>query len=182
MSSHFARTGYDCDYLKQVMKQTIEPGKYKLSPSQWKNNNSCNAVNSHRSNRVGNTGEFNCSVSQRTDIESALQNRGRPDCKKCNITMNEKNQITNQYCCGNVEYCSSDVDQEYSRLNHPLDNFRGMSTLNLQFDHPLINPNNWTFHSNNQCNATPDKIDNIREGCNTRLDSKDNYRKSLNSA
>ena len=179
MSSHFARTGYDCDYLKKSKKQSLRPGRYKLSSHQWQNNNKCNASNGPRSDRVGNTGEFNCALPSRTDIESALTNRGRPDCKRCNITMNEKNKITDQYSCGNVAYCQPEIDFEYSRLNHPIDNFRGLSTYNLQLGHPLIHPNNWTFHSHNQCIASPDKIDNVREGCNTRLDAKDTYRSQV---
>ena len=172
MSSYYARTGYDKKYLKEAFKQSANPGKYKLSNNQWFNKNGCNAVNGPRGNRVGDTGEFNCNLPDRTQIESALTNRGTPGCRKCNTTISDKNKITNKYSCDPVSLCKSKIDQEYSRLRNPVDNYRGLSTFSLQMDFPIINPINWTFDGNNKCG---NKKSINRDGCNTRLMAKDSY-------
>lgn len=177
MSSHFSRTGYDNQYLRDASVQSTGPGKYKLSNGQWFNKNGCNATNGPRGNRVGDTGEFNCNLKDRTQIESALQNRGIGGCRSCNITISDKNTITNKLGCDNVSYCSNANDPTYSRLAKPIDEYRGLSTFDLQMDFPLIPPTNWTFNGNNNCEPYPKvKESNLRRGCNTRLTAKDSFK------
>ena len=179
MSSHFSRTLYDSDYSAQRDQQITRIGENRLSYHQSANDNVCCAPNGPRANRTGNTGDYNCSLQQRTCIESALQNRGRPDCRKCDITLADKNEITAELSCGTVKQCPDKIDTQYSRLDHPVDDYRGLSTYTLQLDHPLIDPNNWTFGGNNKCYARADKIQNMRSGCNTRLNAKDLYKQKM---
>ena len=181
MSGYFTRSGYDCKYLSEAEKQSVAPGNYKLSNNQWNNKNSCASRNGPRADRVPATGEYNCSYTTRTQIESALTNRGRPDCRKCAISVDQKNTITDQYNCGSVSFCPDKTDFTYSRLDLPRDQFRGLSTFNLQMDYPLINPVNWTFNGNNTCGEENKDSANLRFGCNTSLDAKDSYTKRFRS-
>lgn len=176
MTSYFSRSSYDCGYSKQRDQQITKIGKYRVNTNQTRNNNICHSLNGPRTDRLGNSGDYFCSLGHRTGIESALTNRGRPDCRKCNITMDQKNNIVNKIGnCAPANTCSTFLDQQHTRLDHPLDSYRGLSTLNLQMDFPLIDPCNWAFGGNNTCNATPDKIENMRDGCNTRLNARDAY-------
>ncbi len=182
MSSHFGRLIYDECYINEDTKQSIMPGEYKLYYGQNVHDKSCHSLNGPRCNRKNNTSENSTSkLEERTEIESLLSNRDMP-ASKCinNRTLADKKKAIARNLTYNVD-CDNSLNPDYSRLSQPLDNFRGLSTINLQVDYPIVPPQEYVFYGHN-ITSLKNQAMNSRFGSNTRLESKDDYRKSLNNA
>lgn len=182
MSSHFGRLTYDECYINEETKQSIMPGEYKLYYGQNVNEKSCHSLNGPRSNRTGNSSEnASNNLEERTEIESLLSNRDLP-ASKCtgNRTMEDKRKAIARRLNQSVE-CNNSLHPDYSRLSQPMDNFRGLSTINLQMNFPIIPPQENVFYGHNITTLENQGM-NSRFGNSTRLESKDDYRKSLNKA
>ena len=65
-------------------------------------------------------------------------------------------------------------------MEKPIDDFRGLSTLQFQIDYPLINPSESVFNGHNKTTLLNQDI-NSRAGTSTRLEAKDEYTKKLNN-
>ena len=179
MSSHFGRLTYDECYINEETKQSIMPGEYKLYYGQNVNDKNCHSLNGPRNNRSGSSSENTSNtLEERTDVESLLSNRDIP-ASKCSEsrTMEDKRKVIARKLNHSVE-CDNNLHPDYSRLSQPMDNFRGLSTINLQMDFPHIPPQENVFYGHN-LTSLKDQGMNSRFGNNTRLESKDEYRNSL---
>ena len=176
MSCHFSRLNYDGNLQEELVKQTTGPGNYRLYGGQYDNEKSCHALNGSRNNRVENSSEVSKgeTLGDRAEIESVLKNFDRPASKATqNRTMTEKNKKLQRELQKSV-LCDNFLNYEYTRLEHPIDDYRGLSTISLQVDYPLTNPVDYVFNGHNKTILKDQEI-NSRSGRNTRLESKDLY-------
>ena len=179
MSSHFGRLTYDQCYIDEETKQSIQPGEYKLYYGQNQHDNSCHSLDGPRNNRVHNTSENSKNtLSERTEVESILSNRDEP-ATKCSEsrTLSDKRKALARDLKHQIQ-CDEYLNPQHSRLNIPIDNFRGLSTINLQLDYPIIDPKESVFYGHNDT-ILKDQNMNSRFGNSTRLEAKDTYRKNL---
>lgn len=179
MSSHFGRLTYDQCYIDEETKQSIKPGEYKLYYGQNSNDKVCHSVDGPRNNRMRNSSENpKNTLGDRTEMESILTNRDLP-ASKCSKgrTVAEKRKLLARDLESHVR-CDDYLNSQHSRLNVPIDNFRGLSTIDLQLDFPIIEPQNNVFYGHNET-TLPDQNMNSRFGNNTRLEAKDTYKKSI---
>ena len=159
----FNRSSYDkCAYSLQLSR-SVGPGDYNLYAGYGESCSECNPLygpinnkNAASSKKVGELG-FGSLV----DVESNLLNRVTP--------LNNCNQNLNKNICAetkvyNKPTCNRKIEALDTRFSHPLDNYRGMTTINYQFAPYLhVNP-----QSNIQC-------DDARHGESTRINIKENY-------
>ena len=179
MSSHFGRLTYDQCYIDEETKQSIKPGEYNLYYGQNQHDNSCHSLDGPRNNRVQNSSENpKNTLGERTDVESILTNRDEP-ASKCSEsrTLSEKRKAISRGLKHQL-HCDDYLNSQHSRLNEPIDNYRGLSTINLQLDYPIIDPLENVFYGHNET-VLPKQNMNSRFGNSTRLEAKDTYRKNL---
>tara|TARA_Y100000589_G_scaffold257521_1_gene246723 strand:+ start:340 stop:888 length:549 start_codon:yes stop_codon:yes gene_type:complete len=176
MSSHFGRMIYDDCFNDEFITATTGPGNYRLSCTQI-NDNACHSLNGPRNDRPRNSSEVTQadSLGERVDLETSLTCRDEPNsrCVK-NRTLDEKKKKLNNKMIDSKE-CDNNLLPEYSRLEHPIDNFRGLSTFELQVGYPLTDPKSNVFNGHNETFLENQNI-NSRRGTFTRLESKDLYR------
>ena len=180
MSGHFGRLTYDPCFIKEDTKQSTTPGNYRLFEGQHSNNNPCHSIFGPRNNRIGNSSEVDqgASIGDRTEIETSLLNRDAP-ASRCmnNRSLEEKKKKITTELERNIN-CDNYLNDNHSRLNHPMDNFRGLTTFKHQMDFPLINPTDTVFNGHNPTTLVGQKV-NSRFGTSTRLEAKDEYKNSL---
>lgn len=183
MSSHFSRNLYDNINTQQQYSESVGPGNYKLFPGQSSNPNVCFADNGSRCNSSSKSNAQNCTLGSRTSFESELFNITKSGEDNRRDTLGQKNQRTNNLeSCGLVrdcEKCLNDCDcgnqqVSYSRLDLPMNNFRGMETSGRKIRPELLLPDRkvqrfWETNLN-YCKVT---------GCNTSLQAKDNYSRTV---
>lgn len=176
MSTHFSRLNYDNCFQDEIVKQSTGPGNYKLYNGQTDNDNACHSLNGSRNNRVKNSSELDkgATMADRAEIESVLSNRDLPAsrCKE-NRTMPEKNERLDRELQKSV-LCDNFLNYTHTRLENPIDDYRGLSTISLQVDYPLTNPIDYVFTGHNNT-ILKDQDINSRSGRNTRLEAKDLY-------
>ena len=181
MSGHFSRLVYDQCFINEETKQSTKPGDYRLYDGQVDNENSCHSIFGSRSNRIGNSVEIDrgANFGDRTELESALSNRDSKAsrCQK-NNTLDDKKILNNNL--SRSVYCDKFLNSINSRLEKSIDEYRGLSTLELQIDYPLINPNETVFNGHNVSSLNNQDV-NSRNGTSTRLEAKDEYSKKFNN-
>ena len=179
MSSHFGRLTYDQCYIDEETKQSTMPGDYKLYHGQSNHDNVCHSLNGPRNDRMRNSSENSKNtLADRTEMESMLSNRDLPasKCSKGRTVADKRKALAR-----NLQHhvvCDDYLNSQHSRLNEPIDNFRGLSTIDLQLDFPIIEPQNNVFYGHNET-VLPKQDMNSRFGNNTRLEAKDTYKKNL---
>ena len=179
MSSHFGRLTYDECYINEETKQSIMPGEYKLYYGQNQHDNSCHSLNGPRNDRIGTSSENpENTLGDRAELESILSNRDMPasKCTDGRKLIDKRNKLARQITAANN--CDNFLNPDYSRLNNPLDNYRGLSTIDLQLDHPITPAQENVFYGHNLTTLENQNM-NSRFGNSTRLESKDDYRKAL---
>ena len=183
MSGHFSRLVYDQCFINEETKQSTKPGDYRLFTGQVDNESSCHSTLGPRSDRVRNSAEADkgSTFGDRAEIESALLNRDSPisRCQK-NRSLDDKKKAIAKDLSRSV-YCDKFLNPTNSRLEKPIDDFRGLSTLQLQIDYPLINPSESVFNGHNKSILQNQDV-NSRAGKSTRLEAKDEYAKKLNDS
>jgi len=126
MSSHFGRLTYDQCYIDEETKQSIQPGEYKLYHGQNEHDKTCHSLDGPRNDRVRNSSENSkANFGERTEMESMLTNRDVP-ASKCsqNSLLEDKRKKIARGLKHNV-MCDNFLNSQHSRLNEPIDNFRG---------------------------------------------------------
>ena len=176
MSGHFSRLNYDQCFINEDTKQSTAPGDYRLYNGQANNEKSCHSLFGPRSNRVKNSAEVNkgATLGDRAEIESVLSNRGEAS-HRC--SGNRKLDDKRKKLADNLQksvYCNNFLHPSNSRLEVPIDEFRGLSTLPLQISYPLIDPKENVFNGHNTTSLQNQDV-NSRTGANTRLEAKDKY-------
>ena len=139
----------------------------------------CNSLDGPRNDRVRNSSENpKSTLSERAEIESILSNRDIP-ASKCsqNRTLSDKRKSISRDLQHNVQ-CDEYLNPQHSRLNQPIDNYRGLSTINLQLSYPIIDPKDSVFYGHNKTVLSGQNT-NSRFGNSTRLEAKDSYKKSI---
>ena len=176
MSGHFSRLTYDQCFINEETKQSTAPGDYRLYNGQSNNDNSCHSLFGPRNNRVRNSAEVNkgATLGDRAEVESVLSNRGEAS-SRCsgNRKLDDKRQKLVSELQKSV-YCDNFLNPTNSRLEVPIDEFRGLSTLPLQISYPLIDPKENVFNGHNTT-SLPNQDVNSRSGTNTRLEPKHKY-------
>jgi len=174
MSGHFARLVYDQDYLTEKTKESTKPGNYNLYLGQAENNDRCHSINGTRNTLVGRDGEVTQpgNLVGRTELESVLSNRDLPASKSYDGRMMKDKRDRLAKNLTDSIMCSNFLNTTHSRMENPLDDFRGLSTMDLQVEFPIVDPVNGVFNGHN--NSV-----NERRGEDTRLSAKDNYRSEL---
>jgi hypothetical protein len=176
MSGHFSRLAYDQCFVNEEIKQSTAPGDYTLYNGQVNNDNSCHSVFGPRNNRAHSSTEVDKGVTQgdRAEIESVLTNRDEPAsrCSGNRKLDNKRQKLANEL--QKSVYCGNFLNPTNSRLEVPIDEYRGLSTLPLQISYPLINPTENVFNGHNTSSLSNQDI-NSRNGTNTRLEAKDKY-------
>lgn len=180
MSGHFSRLSYDKCFLDQETNQSTKPGDYKLYYGQTNNDNSCTTTLGPRNNRNGISSEINQSktLAARTDLESSLSLRDQKASRCMNgRTLEEKNKkLIGEL--SSFTACNSFLNPINSRLDTPMDEYKGLSTINLQVQFPIIDPVESVFYGHNKTNLV-NQEENSRGGKMTRLEAKDEYSKKL---
>ncbi len=145
----FNRTSYDKCAYSLSLSRSVAPGDYNLYQGFGENCNECNPlygpINNKNAASSKKSGEMG--FGSLVDIESNLFNRVTP--------LNNCNQNNNLDVCVNTKVfnkptCERKLEALDTRFSHPLDNYRGMSTIELQMaPHLFVNPQN-----NIQCDKT----------------------------
>ena len=181
MSGIFARKIYDECYNIEFINQQVNPAKYRTFAPFGENAKKCNSLNGPRANKSRSTGELgNTNIGYRTDIESQLQNLDVPDSRCITLrTMREKNErllkMANNKSVSFTD-CSTDQDTIYSRLDIPVNNYRGIY-IN-RFEYPIIDPKEFVYYGYEKSN---EQVNNQRFGVNTQLAAKDKiYKQNMN--
>jgi len=181
MSGHSSRLTYDQCFINEDTQQSTKPGEYSLYDGQSNNDNSCHANLGPRNNRSLNSSEVSkgTTLSDRAEIESELSLRGTPSskCSKNRTLDDMKKKLATEL--QESVYCDNFLNPTSSRLENSIDEYRGLSTLQLQLNYPLTNPLDNVFYGHNKTSLI-NQAGNSRGGTNTRLESKDNYSKKLN--
>jgi hypothetical protein len=157
-----SRIKFDNNAFDLQINRSIGPGDYMLYRGYGENDNPCYSydgpIGSKDDVSVGDMkmprpGEY------MTEIESELTWRSRPLTKSnLNSTPINKYKLYNKNVCPNI------LQIEDTRFTHPIDNYRGMSLTEYQYE-PYL-------HVNPQC-VIQESTDRI--GLNSRLVIKDNY-------
>ena len=180
MSGHFSRLNYDQCFIKDDTKQSTAPGDYKLYNGQVSNDQSCLSVYGPRTDRTGNSSEpvQGANLGDRAEVESALSNRdlAASRCVK-GRSLDDKNKRIATELQKSI-LCNNFLDPNSTRLNLPLDDFRGLSTIKYQVDYPITDPLNNVFYGHNESSLLNQNV-NSRDGKSTRLEAKDNYAKQF---
>lgn len=180
MSGHFSRLSYDKCFLDQETNQSTKPGDYKLYYGQTNNDNSCFTTLGPRNNRNGISSEVKQSenLAARTDLESVLSLR---DQKASRCTTGNTLEEKNKKLMGDLKtstLCNNFLNPINSRLDTPMDEYKGLSTLKLQVEFPIIDPVARVFYGHNKTSLV-NQEENSRAGKMTRLEAKDEYSKKL---
>ncbi|AYV79391.1 MAG: hypothetical protein Faunusvirus12_4 [Faunusvirus sp.] len=172
----FTRVHYDSCAYDEILKQTQEPGRYKLYSGQVGNCQPCAAPNGPRNNRLYNSSETqtvkrddNVEYTPLVEVESLLSNRSYPNsrCMAPN-TLKEKDAKLSAFAKGpKPDICNIELQSEDTRLTHPLDNYRGIRPD--RFEWPIIDPVEFIYWLKDDSSR--------RDGTNTRLDVKDSFKK-----
>lgn len=176
MSGHFSRLNYDQCFINEDTLQSTGPGDYRLYPGQVNNESACHSVFGPRSNRTGNSGEVNQgeTLGDRAEIDSLLTNRIEPASRcKGNRDLDTKKAKLAKELQKSVA-CDNFLNPTNSRLEVPIDEYRGLSTLPLQISYPLTDPKENVFNGHNTTSLENQDV-NSRSGTNTRLEAKDKY-------
>ena len=180
MSGHFSRLNYDGCFIKEDTKQSTRPGDYKLYSGQTVNDKSCHATYGPRGNKVGENFEVDQgeTLGDRAEIESVLKNIDLPAsrCKK-DRTLDEKNERLARDLQKSI-LCNNFLDSSSTRLELPLDHYRGLSTIDYQVEFPITDPLNNVFNGHNDTSLPSEQM-NSNDGKSTRLEAKYNYSKQF---
>lgn len=180
MSSHFGRLTYDECYINEETKQSIMPGEYKLYYGQSQHDKSCHSLDGPRNNRSSCSSENPINtLGDRAEVESLLSNRDLPasKCTESRTLADKRSAIARNLT--HVTECDNYLYPNHSRLNHPIDNFRGLSTIDLQLNYPITPAQESVFYGHNISTLENQNM-NSRFGSSTRLEAKDEYKKSVN--
>ena len=161
----YNRLNYDkCAYTLKL-KRSITPGNYRLFTGLNENNKQClslnapiNSNNGASSVRRPNETDFGLLI----NAESHLTNRTILN-SNCNI--NSTDQEYKNLDVYHKQLCDKNIETIDSRFTHPVDSYRGISTIDFN-----INP---YLHVNPQHNII---CDSHREGFYTRTWFKDNFK------
>jgi hypothetical protein len=154
-----SRIKLDNNAFELQNNRSIGPGNYMLYSGYGENNNPCYSYDGPIGSNDVSVGDMNMPRpgEYMTEIESELTWRSRPLNKtNLNTTPINKYKLYNKNVCPNI------LQIEDTRFTHPIDNYRGMSLTEYQYE-PYL-------HINPQCIIQEDRI-----GLNSRLVIKDNY-------
>lgn len=139
----FSRTTYDESTTKLKREVSTAPYHHIMYKGYKNNNNACSVERGPR-NTVSDLLQTN-DAAVKSDIESRLQNRHvplGPDAENHNEWRDFKSQLSNNSDCANYNKPAD----EYTRYSHPIDDYRGMSTLkNIIVPHLHVNRQNDTI-------------------------------------
>ena len=176
MSGIISRTKYDNDYQNEFLNQQTNEGNYRINNNYSENDVKCYSSFGPRQNRNNsNTEIFSYNNSDRKDVENNLKNLDMPLSRSMkNKTLNEKNQLLNDILKSKelkvFNECNDLLDINDTRLNNDI---RELKSVNIdRYGYPIINPLSYVF------NGIPntEQINNERNGVNSRLKAKDNYK------
>jgi hypothetical protein len=180
MSGYFSRLSYDKCFLNDETKQSTKVGDYKLYYGQTNNDNSCSSTLGPRNNRNGISSEIQQAdnLASRTDLESVLSLRDQKASRCANgRTLEEKNKkLVND--SKTLSLCNNFLNPISSRLDTPMEEYKGLSTLKLQVEFPIVDPVERVFYGHNRTSLL-NQDENSRSGMMTRLEAKDEYSKKL---
>jgi hypothetical protein len=146
----FTRIQYDnCAYAEKI-NNSQKPMYYHLFKGQAEQCDACVSSNGPRNYRVYNNSEITTvkretplDMTLMTEVDSLLSNRGYPN-SRCMTerTLEEKQKKLKEIPLGpHARECDKAINSEYSRLNIPVDNFRGIYID--RWETPIIDPKNW---------------------------------------
>ena len=169
-----SRQKFDTCDIDNILSISMNPGKYSVSQDQIAQLPMC-VNNTQRINtRIGRVSALdNQNSGTLVDIESHLFNLDTPlsNCS-LNRTLNDKN-ITGNKLVNNLELGTCSVEQLqtiYSKLDIP--SYLPREATTHRFDFPIIPPSDFTYFG---IEGT-EQSGNNRDGINTRLKAKDNFR------
>jgi hypothetical protein len=182
MSGHFSKKLYDDCYFKEVVRQEIAPGNYRLFTNEWKNDSACHSAIGPRSNRpsrIGSTGEFDAgNMVKRTEVESILSDRGwdNTKCAPANLLAVKNAALKKAYqdFIPNNKLCNNYLDYKHSRLDSNTKDYT-YADYNRWYD-TIIDPKEWVFYGNKVTN------DKDRFGVQSRYETKkilDDFNKKI---
>jgi hypothetical protein len=136
----FSRTTYDESTTALKKQVSTAPYHHIMYNGYKKNDNSCSVERGPRNTVTDLLQTSNAGV--KSDIESRLQNRHvplGPDAENHNEWRDFKNKLKTNSECTNYQTPAD----EYTRYSHPIDDYRGMSTLeNVIVPHLHVNRQN----------------------------------------
>jgi hypothetical protein len=146
----FTRIQYDeCAYNEKI-NNSQKPMYYKLFKGQAEQCDPCVSSLGPRNFRTYNNSEitkvkqeYPLDMALMTDVDSLLSNRGYPNARcMTGRTLKEKDEKIKQIPLGaHAKECDKSHRPEYTRLNIPTDNFRGIYID--RWEEPIIDPVNW---------------------------------------
>ena len=176
MSGIISRTKYDNDYNVEFVNQQTNEGNYRLDNNYCDNNNKCHSLFGPRQNKNNSNTEISSyNIIDRKEIENYLKNLDMPTSRSMNYrTLNDKNNKLSEFIKSKqlniYNECNDLLNINDTRLDKDIRDFKSVN-IN-RFEYPIIDPLNFVF------NGIPktEQIDNDRNGINSRLKAKDNFK------
>ena len=152
MAGKYTRQSYEQDTYNERLARSNNEVLYRLDPNFSVNCDSCFVSHGPRGGRPAST-----VIGDQIDVDSVLRGINRT-----NGRSNKQQMATpiDNFEVRHKPNCSNRLEPEYSRFTHPSYDIRGLTTIDLNFDYPLQDP---------QCQI----FENF--SVNTRLQSKDNH-------
>lgn len=180
MSGYNSRINFDKNYYNEFVNQQTNVGEYRLNKIYAENDNKCYSLNGPRQNNYkANTEVLSYNLMDRKEIENYLRNLDVYNSKynNSNTLANKKNKLDKLLDNKNINNyfeCDKILNYNYTRLNNDiLDN----KSVNInRFEYPIIEPSKYVYYGV----KNTDQKDNERNGINSRLKAKDNYKKNKN--
>ena len=176
MSSYHSRTKYDNDFYNEFINDQKKEGNYRIDNNYSENNSKCYSLFGPRQNNNKSNTEINdYNMSDRKEIESFLKNLDMPTSRSMNNrTLNDKNNKLNEFLknkqMNNYNECNKLLDDNNTRLNNDI---LELKSVNInRFEYPIINPVFQVFSGF----ENTEQVNNDRNGLNSRLKAKDNYK------
>ena len=149
------RTEYDeCNY-RLKLKQSEAPAKYQLYRGQVENCKSCMTNNGTWNNRPRLSGEISgAEKANLVDVESLLTNRtySLSRCPNDRTLYDKQAHLQKLVSQTSVPQCDPVMDRQYSRLTHPIEQYKELHAV--RWEYPLINPVEFVWTWNKPINTS----------------------------
>lgn len=159
----FTRSKYDVLAYELQKDRSVGPGDFRIFHDNNNSSNECLTIfGPHNAkNQPSDTRTFFDDFGSLADAETDITNR-RNRLTRSNIY--GKNQAYLKHKTFNKKICEHYIDSQDTRFTHPLDNYKGMTTYDLQLQPHLFQNPQWFVQDHSH-----------REGTSSRLLVKDCY-------
>jgi hypothetical protein len=153
MAGRYTRMSYDQGAYDERIARSTDPMLYMLDPNYAVNCNRCFAPYGPIAGQ-----QASDAIGEQIDVDSILKGVTKINSKSSQQQIPDS---LNHYKLSHYKNCPDNLEPEYTRFTYPAYDIKGLTTVDLNYDYPLHDP---------QCQIFEDFA------VNTRLQAKDNHR------